>query len=102
MGTPGGWRLTATLLLKEIKMAKQIDTVQAQPRKLAGKGSARADRRAARIPAVIYGGKEKPVMISLEERTFTPFVQKAGFFNHLMNIETEGKSVRVLPRGVQY
>ena len=40
-------------------------TFNAVKREKAGKGAARACRREGRIPAVIYGGKQEPVMISL-------------------------------------
>ena len=40
-------------------------TFNAEKREKAGKGAARACRREGRVPAVIYGGKQEPVMISL-------------------------------------
>jgi large subunit ribosomal protein L25 len=83
-------------------MAKQVPSVKATARTGAGTGPARAVRREGRIPAIIYGGKEAPIMIALEERTFTPFIRQPGFFNHLMDIEADGKTIRVLPRDVQY
>ncbi len=80
----------------------QVQKVKAELRERAGKGNARAVRSEGRIPGVVYGGKEAPVMISLEERTFIPFTQKAGFFTHLMDIEANGKTIRVIPRDVQF
>ncbi len=44
------------------------NAISAEPRDRAGKGAARAIRRAGRVPAVIYGDKKDPVMISLEPR----------------------------------
>jgi large subunit ribosomal protein L25 len=83
-------------------MATQVQSIKASARKDVGKGSSRAVRRDGNIPAVIYGGKEAPVTISLEARTFTPVTQKAGFFNHLVDLEVEGKKIRVLPRDIQF
>ena len=40
-------------------------TFNASKREKAGKGAARACRREGRVPAVIYGNKQEPVMISL-------------------------------------
>lgn len=79
-----------------------VQTVKADMRERAGKGTARETRRQGHIPAVIYGGKEKPVMISLEARAFVPMTQKAGFFNHIMEIEAGGQKIRTLPRDVQF
>ena len=44
-------------------MAEATMAVTARER---AKGAARAERRAGRIPAVIYGGKAHPVKISVE------------------------------------
>ncbi len=82
-------------------MTTQKQTIKAELRDRAGKGNARATRLEGRVPAVIYGGKEKPMMISLDARTFVPLTRKAGFLNHLVEIEASGKNIRVLPRDVQ-
>jgi large subunit ribosomal protein L25 len=86
----------------EIKMATQVQKVKAELRERAGKGNARATRTDGRIPAVVYGGKEAPVMISLEERAFMPISQKSGFFTHLIDIEAGKQTIRVIPRDVQF
>jgi large subunit ribosomal protein L25 len=83
-------------------MSKEVKAVKAVTRKEVGKGSSRAVRREGQIPAVIYGGKEAPVTISLEARTFGPMTQTPGFFNHLLDIEADGKKIRTLPRDVQF
>ncbi len=41
-------------------------TFNAEKREKAGKGAARACRREGRVPAVIYGGKKDPVLVSLD------------------------------------
>jgi large subunit ribosomal protein L25 len=40
-----------------------VHTLVAEAKDRAGKGAARAARRAGRVPAVIYGAKKAPVMI---------------------------------------
>jgi large subunit ribosomal protein L25 len=40
-------------------------TIEAEARARAGKGAARATRRAGRVPAVIYGAKQAPTLISM-------------------------------------
>ena len=55
-------------------------TFNAQKREKAGKGAARACRREGRIPAVIYGGKQEPVMISLHPVELEKALNVAGFF----------------------
>ena len=77
--------------------------IAAQPRERAGKGAARATRRAGRVPAVIYGEKQAPQLIDLDPKELTMQIQKAGqsFFTRVFDVQLNGKGVRVLPRDVQ-
>jgi large subunit ribosomal protein L25 len=80
----------------------EIHTLAAEPRQQGGKGTARAARRAGRIPAVIYGNKEEPVMVTLETRVLERELHKGGFFTQLVDLEVSGTKHRVLPRDAQY
>ena len=79
----------------------EIVTLEAEVRDRAGKGAARATRRAGRVPAVIYGDKKEPVMISLDPKEFGRQLNRAGFFSHLFDISIDGVKHRTLPRDVQ-
>ncbi len=79
-----------------------ITTLVAQPRDRAGKGVARATRREGRVPAVIYGGKEPPVLVALELKDLARRAHSAAFFTHLLELDVGGKKHRVLPRDVQF
>ena len=79
----------------------EIITLAAEPRDRAGKGVARATRREGRVPGVIYGGAEPPVLISLDRATLGRRVHTVTFFTHLFDLEIGGKKHRVLPRDVQ-
>lgn len=79
----------------------QIISLAATARDRAGKGTARAARREGLVPAVIYGNKEKPVMISLDYAKFNRELHRPGFFTHLFEITLDGTTHRVLPRDVQ-
>ena len=79
-----------------------IITLAAQPRDRAGKGVARATRREGRVPAVIYGGKEPPVLVALEMKDLARRAHGASFFTHLLELDVGGKKHRVLPRDVQF
>jgi large subunit ribosomal protein L25 len=78
-----------------------ILTLTAEIRAGAGKGAARSIRRAGRVPAVIYGDKQDPLMITLEPRELARELQKPGFFTHLYDVKVDGSAHRVLPRDVQ-
>ncbi len=78
-----------------------IISLAAEPRERAGKGAARATRRAGRVPAVIYGNKETPVMISIDPIDLMHQLRGGGFFSSVYEIEAEGAKHRVLPRDLQ-
>lgn len=73
----------------------------AEPKQRAGKGAARAERRAGRVPAVIYGAKKDPVMITLEPRDLQRELTGGSFFSTIYDVGVEGKNERVLPRDLQ-
>lgn len=73
----------------------------AEIRAAAGKGPARALRRAGRVPAVIYGESKDQEMVSLEARALRRQLSNPHFFNTLCSLEVNGAAVRVLPRDVQ-
>jgi large subunit ribosomal protein L25 len=75
-------------------------TLPAEARERAGKGASRALRREGRIPAVIYGGKEEPVTIHVEEKALVKQLMTGHFMNSIINIEIGGKKVRTLPKDV--
>lgn len=74
----------------------------AEARERAGKGASRALRRTGRTPAVIYGGKEAPVQIHVEEKELVRQLMTGHFFNSIVEIEVGGKTVRTLPKDVAF
>ena len=79
-----------------------IITLVAEQRQRSGKGTAREARRNGRIPAIIYGNKEKPVSITVERRLLEQELGKSGFFIRLLDVDIGGTKHRVLPRDTQY
>ncbi|MDC0886918.1 50S ribosomal protein L25/general stress protein Ctc [Altererythrobacter sp.] len=75
-------------------------TLPAETRERAGKGASRALRRDGRVPAVIYGGKEEPTPIHLEEKELVRQLMTGHFMNSIVEIEIGGKKVRTLPKDV--
>ena len=72
----------------------------AERRERAGKGASRALRREGRVPAVIYGGKEEPLMIHVEEKELVRQLMTGHFMNSIVQVEVDGKTVRTLPKDV--
>jgi large subunit ribosomal protein L25 len=79
----------------------EVHKLSAEPKERAGKGAARATRRDGRVPGVIYGAKQDPVMITLDPRDLQRELHKGGFFATLFDVEMKGKEERVLPRDLQ-
>jgi len=80
----------------------QIVSLAAELRDRAIKGTAAAIRRTGRVPGVVYGDKQPPVTVSVEQNALTRQLEKSGFFIRLVDLELDGKKLRVLPRDVQY
>jgi large subunit ribosomal protein L25 len=79
-----------------------VVSLAAELRRRAGKGGAREYRRAGRIPAVIYGNKQEPVLIALDGVELLKHLRRPGFMAHVFEIIVDGARERVLPREVQH
>jgi large subunit ribosomal protein L25 len=75
-----------------------VKELKATARPKSGKGAARAERRAGRVPGVIYGNNQPPVTISIEDRELRQRILAGRFLTTLVDIDLEGKKHRVIPR----
>ncbi len=98
-GTPGG-RMGLFNFFRNLKMVSI--TFNAEKREKAGKGAARACRREGRIPAVIYGGKQESIMISLHPVELEKALDTAGFYNADIEVVLDGKKIKVACQDVQF
>jgi len=80
-----------------------VVTIEAEARERAGKGAARATRRQGHVPAVIYGAKQAPTLISLDPRAVLRELQRSGWRSRLYEVKLPGAApTRVLIRDVQF
>jgi large subunit ribosomal protein L25 len=79
-------------------MATTVKELKATARPKSGKGAARAERRAGRVPGVIYGNNQPPVTISVDDRELRQRILAGRFLTTIYDIELEGKKHRVIPR----
>ena len=77
-------------------------TLSADARDRAGKGASRDLRRNGRVPAVIYGNKDAPEGIHIEEKALMKALMTGHFFNSIVMIDVGGKETRTLPKDVQF
>ncbi len=74
----------------------------ATPRSVQGTSASRRLRRASLIPAIVYGGKDKPVNIELDHNEIYHALRKEEFHASILDMQLEGKSHQVLLRSVQW
>ena len=72
--------------------------LKATARPQSGKGAARAERRAGRVPGVIYGNNQPPVTISVDDKELRLRILAGRFLTTIYDIDLEGKKHRVIPR----
>jgi large subunit ribosomal protein L25 len=82
-------------------MSEQL-TLSAEARDRAGKGASRAIRREGRVPAVIYGDKQEPLPIHVEEKALARALSTGHFMNTVVMIDVAGDQTRTLPKDVQF
>ncbi len=75
--------------------------IEADVRARAGKGVARATRRAGKVPAVVYGAKQAPTAIAVDPRVIMRELVRGGWKSRLYSIKMDGKVERALMRDVQ-
>jgi large subunit ribosomal protein L25 len=75
-----------------------VSELKATPRPKSGKGAARAERRAGRVPGVIYGNNQPPLAISVNDAELRLRILAGRFLTTIYDVELEGKKHRVIPR----
>jgi large subunit ribosomal protein L25 len=75
--------------------------LSATGRKDEGKGASRRLRRAAQIPAIIYGGDAKPQSVQLEHEKTWIASQNDWFYSSIITLDVDGKPQQVLLRDMQ-
>jgi len=78
-----------------------VSDMKATTRAQAGKGAARAARRAGRVPGIIYGDNKPPVAISLDHAELRQRIYAGHFLTTIYDLELEGAKHRVIPRDYQ-
>lgn len=75
-------------------------------RKDSGKGASRRLRREtdstpSQVPAVVYGGSEQPVSVSLDHKKLLRALEHEGFYNHILNLHFPDKTQQVVLKALQ-
>lgn len=76
-------------------------TIKATSRNVEGKGASRRLRRAASIPAIVYGGNAAPMPIQLDHEKIWLASQNEWFYSSILSLDIDGQVESVLLRDMQ-
>jgi large subunit ribosomal protein L25 len=79
----------------------ELQTLRVEPRDKLGKGPTFQTRQKGLIPGIVYGGKEGPRAVQVDERNFTKLYTTGTLLSTLLMLELDGEKTRVIPRDVQ-
>jgi large subunit ribosomal protein L25 len=79
-----------------------VTTIVAEARERAGKGAARATRRAGLVPGVIYGAKQPPTLCQIDPRIIMRELHRGGWRSRPYELTVGAEPVRALMREVQF
>jgi large subunit ribosomal protein L25 len=75
--------------------------VQAEARTDEGKGASRRLRHAGKVPAIVYGGSEDPVSITLNHNQFIRHLEEEAFYAHILTLDVDGNKTQVVLKDLQ-
>ncbi len=76
-------------------------TINAEVRNEQGKGASRRLRSAGKFPAIVYGGKEDALAITLDHDATMNMSEKDGFYGEVLTLVVDGKEIKVKVQAVQ-
>jgi large subunit ribosomal protein L25 len=75
--------------------------LNAEPRHDTGKGASRRLRRAGEVPAILYGGNEQPLALTLNHNQLLRSLEHEAFYSHILNVKVGDTETRAVLRDLQ-
>ena len=75
-------------------------TFGADPREMQGKGASRRLRHTGKVPAILYGGGEKPSLV-LDQQNLLTMIGNEKFYSSIVRSMAGGKSQNAIVKDVQ-
>ena len=82
-------------------MSEAIFNLDATVRTDLGKGASRRLRHQDKVPAILYGGDEAPVSLTLDHNKVIQAQEFEAFYSHVLTINVDGKKVEALVKDMQ-
>lgn len=83
-------------------MSDYAYTLRATVRQDKGKGASRRLRREGLVPAIVYGGEEKPLSIAISQDALVRYGKFDSFYSQIICLQVEGQGdIEVIVRDVQ-
>ncbi len=73
----------------------------AETRTESGSGAARRLRRQHKIPAILYGGDQGPVNLSLDHNDVLKHLDHEAVYSHILDLKVDGKAEKAILKDVQ-
>src|SRR6201984_3805989 len=78
-----------------------VREMNATARARSGKGAARSERRAGRVPGIVYGDNKPPLTISVDHKDLRRRIYAGRFLTTVCELNIDGTKHRVIPRDFQ-
>src|SRR5690606_30760715 len=75
--------------------------IVAETRNDQGKGASRRLRRAAKVPAILYGGKGEPTAVTLDQLKLLNVIGDEKFYSSIINLKLDGADQQAVVKDVQ-
>ncbi|ANJ66499.1 50S ribosomal protein L25/general stress protein Ctc [Halothiobacillus diazotrophicus] len=79
-------------------MSQETFALDAVRRDDQGKGASRRLRRAGSIPAIVYGGEEAPVAVTISHNEILKHLEHEAFYSHVLDLSIDGAVTKVILR----
>ncbi len=73
----------------------------AETRTESGSGAARRLRRQHKIPAILYGGNQSPVNLTLDHNDVLKHLDHEAVYSHILDLKVDGKTEKAILKDVQ-
>ncbi len=75
--------------------------IKAQSRNQSSSSANRRMRKAGQVPAVVYGGKSPPALLSINHNELIRHLENEAFYSHILTLKAVGKNEKVILRDIQ-